>query len=116
MPGSHKSNVPLPGDWRNLERLPAEVEGPPHADAWRATVRAVTGRAGSVILFTEALTHGTLPWRGADERRTVFFKYCPHPLAWSSGRYDLDEFDDLTEVQRHVLGPPNVPQRRGFKY
>ena len=33
---------------------------------------------------TEALTHQTMPWTGAGERRTVFFKYSPKALTWSS--------------------------------
>ena len=33
--------------------------------------------AGSAIVFTEALAHGTWEWTGPTERRTVFAKFCP---------------------------------------
>ncbi len=61
VPGSHKSTFAYPDDWKDLSD--------PHP-----CVRAVCGPAGSAIVFTEALEHGTLPWRGRDERRTVFYK------------------------------------------
>lgn len=95
IPGSHKSNFPFPNAWRDLET--------PHP-----RTDFVTGPAGSAVLFTEALTHGTLPWRGADERRTLFYKYSPHPLSWSANYYRPEDFDDLTERQRAILEPPNA--------
>ncbi len=95
VPGSHKSNLPFPREWRDLETL-------------HPCVQPVTGPAGTAILFTEALTHGTLPWRGADERRTIFYKYSPHPLSWSAYYYEVREFAHLTERQRAILEPPNA--------
>lgn len=100
VPGSHKSNFRFPDDWRNLETL-------------HPCVLPVTGPAGTAIIFTEALTHGTLPWRGQDERRTVFYKYSPHPLSWSARYYNADDYDGLTDRQRHILEPPNA---RYMKY
>jgi ectoine hydroxylase-related dioxygenase (phytanoyl-CoA dioxygenase family) len=93
VPGSHKANLPLPAEWRDTE-----TEHP--------LVTRVTSPAGTAILFTEALTHGTLPWRGKSERRTVFYKYSPYPLAYASPRYKPGEFPDLTERQRDLLEPP----------
>jgi hypothetical protein len=115
VPGSHKINYRFPNEWRNLEKLLAEPgdDDPPHANAWRQAVRAVTGPAGSAVIFTEALTHGTLPWRGADQRRTVFYKYSPHPLSWSARYYNPDDYEGLTEAQRRILEPPNA---RYMKY
>ncbi|GAB4463379.1 MAG: hypothetical protein OHK0029_31960 [Armatimonadaceae bacterium] len=98
VPASHKANLYLPQGWENLEN-PASC------------VRAVPGPAGSAILFTEALTHGTLPWRGEDERRTVFMKYSPHPLAWAVPRYDPNAHDDLTPEERRLLEGPNARYR-----
>jgi hypothetical protein len=69
-------------------------------------VRAVTGEAGTAVIFTEALTHGALPWQGQHERRTVFFKYSPHPLAWSKNFFNPDEFQGLNERQGSILQPP----------
>lgn len=95
VPGSHKSNYPLPEDWQ-------ELETPPDC------VRAVPGPAGTAIIFTEALTHGTMPWRGKHERRTVFFKYSPPSISWHAKYYDAAKYDGLTERQRAILEAPNA--------
>ena len=49
IPGSHKSNYPCPQDMRLYQKH-------------REHIRQVTCRAGDAIIFTEAVTHGTLPW------------------------------------------------------
>ena len=95
VPGSHKSNYPFPDEWKEMDE-----PGP--------LVERVTGPAGTAILFTEALTHGTLPWKGADERRTIFFKYSPHPLSWSADFLDPDDYEGLTDNQRAILEGPNA--------
>ena len=71
-------------------------------------VTAVPGPAATAVIFTEALTHGALPWLGADERRTVFFKFSPHPVSWAAGYFNETDYPDLTERQREVLEPPNA--------
>ena len=70
-------------------------------------VERVTGPAGTAVIFTEALTHGTLPWAGSDERRTVFFKYSPASVSWSAKYYDPSKYSDLNETQRIILEGPN---------
>ena len=95
VPGSHKSNIKFPEEWKAMDE-----PGP--------FVERVTGPAGTAIIFTEALTHGTLPWNGADERRTIFFKYSPHSLSWSASYLDPDDYADLTEPQRAILEGPNA--------
>jgi hypothetical protein len=95
VPGSHKSAFAFPDNWKDLSD--------PHP-----CVQKVTGPAGSAIIFTEALVHGSLPWRGNDERRTVFYKYSPRPIAWSRTNYDPTEYPDLTERQRDILRSPGI--------
>jgi len=95
VPGSHKANYPFPKEWKDLQE--------PHPCA-----RAVTGPAGTAIIFTEAMTHGPLPWRGKHERRTLFYKYSPHSVSWSAGYYDPHGYAGLTERQRAILEPPNA--------
>lgn len=102
IPGSHKSNYPTPREWLDLEK-PAPC------------VRAVPGKAGSAILFTEALTHGTMPWRGAGERRTLFLKYCPRHMAWSRNYITPENVgapaeseSGVTEEQGRVLRTPGM--------
>ena len=33
--------------------------------------------AGDVVIFTEATTHGTLPWKGAEQRRNIIYRFSP---------------------------------------
>ena len=53
--------------------------------------------AGSAIVFTEALAHGTWEWTGPTERRTVFLKYTPLKEA----------------LNRDYLLPEHVPPEHG---
>ena len=39
--------------------------------------------AGDLVVFTEALTHGTLPWQGRGDRRTLLYKYSPGSSTWA---------------------------------
>ena len=94
VPGSHKSNYAFPDDWREMEEL-------------NPIVQRVTGPAGTAVVFTEALTHGTLPWTASHERRTLFLKFSPHAISWSASYYDADDFEGLTERQRAILMRPN---------
>ena len=98
VPGSHKSNYPFPDEWKELERF-------------QPFMTAVTGPAGTAIIFTEALTHGTLPWHGAGERRTIFFKYSPFPISWAAAYYNADDYAGLNDAQRLILEPPNARYR-----
>jgi Phytanoyl-CoA dioxygenase (PhyH) len=93
IPGSHKSNFPLPKECQDLGNpLPC--------------VQTISGKAGTAILFTEALTHGTIPWKGQHERRTLFYKYSPYPNAWARYYYNPDDYPDLTQAQRQILKTP----------
>ena len=94
VPGSHKANFPFPAEWKDLEQ-PEEF------------VHRVTGPAGTAVIFTEALTHGPLPWRGDHERRTLFFKYNNHGSSWSAEFPDPTQLP-LSERQQAILEPPNA--------
>ena len=96
IPGSHKSNYEPPMD---VKRLETDI----------GVVRQVEAKAGSAIIFTEALCHGTLPWQADHERRTVLYKYSPGSISYA--RQYLPEgvaesLDEFTEAQRAVLQPP----------
>ncbi len=96
--GSHKVNFPLPREWRVSKR---------QADIPQCVDR-VNAAAGDAIIFTEACAHGTVPWEGGGERRTVFYKYCPHAVAWGPCYYNADHYGDLTDNQRAILTPPSA--------
>jgi ectoine hydroxylase-related dioxygenase (phytanoyl-CoA dioxygenase family) len=101
VPGSHKANYALPEEWKDLERM-------------QPFVRRVTGPAGTVVVFTEALSHGTLPWTGAGERRTIFLKFSPYPLSWHATYYDASRYPELTDRQKLIFEAPNA--RYGRRY
>ncbi len=71
-------------------------------------LKSLTGAAGTAIVFTEALTHGTLPWVAAHERRTLFFKFSPYPISWSAHYYNAANYPEMTEEESAVLEPPNA--------
>lgn len=94
VPGSHKANFPTP------PRLDFDmmVEVPLHA--------------GDVVIFTEALTHGTAPWRGSQQRRTLLYKYSPGNSAWSHEVWPTELLDQCTPRQRLLMQPPSVGNHR----
>lgn len=69
IPGSHKSNFPCPEKMRRLEQ-------------YREHVRQITCKAGDLILFTEAVTHGTLPWTAGHQRRSLLTRYTAGNMAY----------------------------------
>jgi ectoine hydroxylase-related dioxygenase (phytanoyl-CoA dioxygenase family) len=95
IPGSHKSNYLRPKQIATLESDPEIVVNP-------------GAKAGDVILFTEALGHGALPWTAAHERRVLLYRYSPKTVGFGAGfvNYQFPEWTDrLTEAQRAVLEP-----------
>ena len=100
IPGSHKSNftVDIPGEVRSYER-------PAHY------VRQVEAEAGDLIIFTEALVHGTMEWTAIHERRALLYKYSPGHSSWASTYYDVADYPDATEQQKRMLAPPSVGNR-----
>ena len=72
-------------------------------------------RAGDVVIFTEALTHGTLS-RGRPRISGARCSISTRPSTSPGGRYDRhrndDVYDLLTERQRRLLEPPYIPERQ----
>lgn len=95
IPGSHKGNYACPPPIRKWEEH-------------REVVRQVVCRAGDVVIFTEAVTHGTLPWTADHQRRSVLFRFSPGNLAYATGYnpWPAPMLDGLTPAQRAVLEPP----------
>lgn len=94
VPGSHKSGFPLPATYD-----PDVVVEVPLA-------------AGDIVVFTEALTHGTATWRGADDRRSLLYKYSPGNSAYSHVQWPDELVAACTERQRLLLQPPSVGGHR----
>lgn len=99
IPGSHKANYRCPQDIKTVE-----------TDL--GCVMQIAARAGSTVIFTEALTHGTLPWKGKGQRRSILFKYSPGFIAWGGAPKRPEVFlSQLTPDQKAVLEPPYRPNR-----
>ena len=100
-PANEKKMRNIEGDWRrnwcNTQwtlQLPNWDEDVP--------VHRVAAKAGDCILFTEKLTHGTIPWSGIGERRTLFYKYVPFGMHHGDVAYDTND-PELTERQKRIL-------------
>ncbi len=99
IPGSHKSNVGIPREWRDLSKGIADC------------VVRIPAVPGDAIVFTEALTHGTLPWTSDSPRATLFYKFSPHGTSWSGDYFNPDEFrkyPDIDDRKLAILEPPNA--------
>jgi Phytanoyl-CoA dioxygenase (PhyH) len=97
VPGSHKANFPTPA------RIAAEM------------AVEVPLKAGDVVVFTEALTHGTSTWRGSRQRRTLLYKYSPGNSAWSHEVWPPELLNGCTPRQRLLLQPPSVGNHRAVQ-
>src|SRR3954452_19343738 len=95
VPGTHKARFEMP------DPIPVEL------------VVEVPLGAGDVVLFTEALTHGTLPWRGRGQRRTLLYKYSPGNSSWGKDEGLPPALAPLLSPrQRRLFEPPSVAYRR----
>jgi len=100
IPGTHKSNFleSIPREVLRQERTPFYVVQP-------------DVEAGDALIFTEALVHGTQPWKAPYERRALLYKYSPGYSAWSQKYPTPDDYAELTDQQRRILSPPSVGSR-----
>ncbi|MDP6353817.1 MAG: phytanoyl-CoA dioxygenase family protein [Planctomycetota bacterium] len=99
VPGSHKSCEPGPEGVRSVEDSMGLVVQP-------------SMKAGDVLFFAETATHGTLPWKGEKERRSVLYKFASRGAARAVGRHFTPESRygewvyEMTDAQRAVLYGP----------
>jgi hypothetical protein len=95
VPGSHKANF----------RLPKPV------DYGHELVVDVPLFAGDMLIFSEAITHGTAAWKGTEERRLLFYKYSPGNSNWGSDeRAGVSDplLSTLTKRQQRLCQLPSV--------
>jgi len=101
IPGSHKANYTMPFYIRHYEDN-------------QEIYQHITVKAGDVVIFNEATTHGALPWKGKEDRRCVLYRYIPKYMHYDGGYYETrlpDWMEELTDAQRAVLEPPYVYNR-----
>ena len=90
IPGSHKSNYPCPQEMRLYQKHQEHV-------------RQLTCKAGDVIIFSEATTHGTLPWTSDQPRRSTLTRYTAGNMSYVK-TYDIPDW--ANERHRAVMEPP----------
>ncbi|MDP6041513.1 MAG: phytanoyl-CoA dioxygenase family protein [Candidatus Latescibacteria bacterium] len=101
IPGSHKANYRCPQEIREA-----------HNDA--ECVIIPSAKAGSVVIFTEATTHGSAPWIAQHERRSLLFKYSPAQQSWSPKHIQPPEGVALTPRQELLFEPPYFSSRKSL--
>ncbi len=95
IPASHKSSLKLPRSCREISE--------------NGLVSQVPLNAGDAVIFTEALTHGTLSWESGHERRALLFKYAPGHLQWQEAANRPRA--TFSGVAARALRPPYASQR-----
>lgn len=95
VPGSHKSH--------DVDYIP---------DVYSPLVVNPALKPGDMLIFTEALVHGTRKWVSPHRRRSLLYKYSPGFSAWRP----YEEVAPLlplaaNDMQRALLRPPYVGQR-----
>jgi hypothetical protein len=94
IPGSHHASQPLPA---GAESLLVQVPQP----------------AGSLLVFTEALAHCTIPWAGPETRLVVMIKYSPASSAWDPSPAAAPEVVARMPPRRQLFfQPPSVGGHR----
>ncbi len=67
-----------------------------------------TAEAGDLIIFTEALVHGTRAWTADHERRALLYKYSPGHSSYSQTYYSPEDYPNATEQQLRIMSAPSV--------
>jgi ectoine hydroxylase-related dioxygenase (phytanoyl-CoA dioxygenase family) len=99
VPGSHKANV--------------EYEPDVHSPL----VVNPSLKAGDMLIFTEALVHGTRRWNSENRRRSLLYKYSPGYSAWGKAE-GMSRLESLAtnDLQRSLLRPPYVGGRERIPF
>ncbi len=102
VPGSHKANLACPHNMLKWEQ-------------YREYVTEINAKAGDAVIFTEACTHGTLPWTADHQRRAILYKYNAGHMSWGGGGLSSPTpayWDELTASQQASLLLPSHHSRR----
>ena len=100
VPGSHKMNVAISGPSIHKDILKAKME------AWWLHNPAM--KAGDLLIFTEAVVHGTQTWKNTRHRRRNL-QYCYGPPCQAQRDYEqIRKFLPLArnDTERDLLRPP----------
>tara|TARA_A100001037_G_scaffold304080_1_gene339794 strand:+ start:39 stop:809 length:771 start_codon:yes stop_codon:yes gene_type:complete len=100
IPGTHKTNF-----LRSIPKHVREFERDAHY------VRQPVVDAGDVLIFTEALVHGTTQWTADHQRRAYLYKYAPGHSSWANSYYEPEAYEGLTDQQQRIMAVPSVGGR-----
>lgn len=92
----------IPGSHNSHYRLPRVIR----KDQFQDVIVIPEAPAGSLTIFSEALTHGTAAWHADHERRTLLYKYCASQLTWSKTRVRPPSNTELTDRQMQLVQEP----------
>jgi ectoine hydroxylase-related dioxygenase (phytanoyl-CoA dioxygenase family) len=99
IPGSHKSNFPLP----TMEAH--QYGGEKESELPELAIEAHLQK-GDALLFVDAITHGGVNRINDGERRVIIFRYGP---PWGNTRYGYEYspqlLESLTPMRRSILEP-----------
>ncbi len=102
VPGSHNAHFPIPKGMGAFEH--GRIDNP--------AVRSVPCRAGSVIIFTEALAHGAAPWNSDRDRVNLFYKYNHVGMKWRGYWPAKEALERMTPAQRLFYSEVAADPRR----
>ena len=99
-------------------RVGAAQSGPVQKDDNRNAIirrlvelmRQAKAQKCDVVVFTEAVTHGTLVWQGEHQRRALLYKFSPGILAFSGGAHNIEYADFIEKMEpehRAVMEAPH---------
>ena len=97
LPGSHKSEIACPDDWRDAAGQPLEREGS----------LGITGKAGSCLINNTEIWHTNTPNRTSESRRLIMILYKHAWMkSWQEGYEISPEFAEAQtdEVRRQLCG------------
>lgn len=90
IPGSHNSHFPTPVDLTDFSDGTFDS----------SVLRSVPCKAGSVVIFPEALAHGALPWDRNHDRVNLFYKYNYAGMKWRPYWPPKEALERMTPAQR----------------
>ena len=102
VPGSHNSHFPTPRDLSDFSDGKVDT----------SVLRSVPCKAGSAVIFPEALAHGALPWNKDHDRVTLFYKYNHAGMKWRGFWPSTEALGQMTPAQRLFYSEVSADRRK----
>ena len=102
VPGSHNSHFPTPHDLSDFSDGKVDT----------SVLRSVPCKAGSVVIFPEALAHGALPWNKDHDRVNLFYKYNHAGMKWRGFWPSKEALEQMMPAQRLFYSEVSADSRK----